>query len=251
MPTYQEIYDLCYTYCDWAWTTTNGVMGYVVRGRGDFANASIFLPAAGFGDRNHLYSVNSVVALGHYWSSVPVPSSSAAKYLYFLSGNRYSSNSRRCYGYSVRPVFPAPIDLLALAADYTAEDGEVLTGTTTYNVTVPGGATVTINGVSVTGGGTVNPSPAFSSAGEAVTTKFERGAGDTWAITAFAELDNNAVGADVPDDAITVYRGDTTDGVTNAVVPTITGKKSAVKVEMTVDAPSSAPAQFFRVGFGE
>ena len=100
----------------------------------------------------------------------------------------------------------------------------MLTGTTTYNVTVPGGATVTINGVSVTGGGTVNPAPAFSSGGEAVTTKFERGAGDTWAITAFAELDNDAIGADVPNDAIMVYRGDTVGGITNAVVPTITGK---------------------------
>ena len=142
-------------------------------------------------------------------------------------------------------------DLSKLSADYTAHNGDVLTGTTTYNVTVPGGATVTINGVSVTGGGTVNPAPAFAAGGEAVTTKFERGAGDTWTITAFAELDNDAIGADGPDDAITVWRGDTADGVTNAVVPTITGKKSAVKVEMTVDAPSSAPAQFFRVGFGE
>ena len=141
--------------------------------------------------------------------------------------------------------------LSKLSADYTAHNGDVLTGTTTYNVTVPGGATVTINGVSVTGGGTVNPAPAFAAGGEAVTTKFKRGAGDTWSITAFAELDNDAIGADVPDDAITVWRGDTADGVTNAVVPTITGKKSAVKVEMTVDAPSSAPAQFFRVGFGE
>ena len=132
-----------------------------------------------------------------------------------------------------------------------AKRGDVLTGETTYNVTVPGGATVTINGISVTSGGTVNPAPAFAAGGEAATTKFERGAGDTWAITAFAELDNDAIGADVPDDAITVYRGDTMDGVTNAVVPTITGKKSAVKVEMTVDAPTDAPQQFFRVGFGD
>ena len=87
--------------------------------------------------------------------------------------------------------------------------------------------------------------------GEAVTTKFERGAGDTWVITAFAELDNDAIGADVPDDAITVYRGDAVDGVTNAVAPTITGKKSAVKVEMTVDAPANAPQQFFKVKVGE
>ena len=42
-------------------------------------------------------------------------------------------------------------------------------------------------------------------------------------------------------------RADTVDGVTNAVAPVITGKKSAVKVEMNVDAPQ----QFFKVKFGE
>jgi len=41
------------------------------------------------------------------------------------------------------------------------------------------------------------------------------------------------------------------DGITNAVAPTITRKSSAVKVEMTVDAPADAPAQFFKVKFGE
>ena len=41
MPTYQELYDLCYTYCDWTWTTTNGVNGYVVRGRAAFAGAAL------------------------------------------------------------------------------------------------------------------------------------------------------------------------------------------------------------------
>ena len=40
-------------------------------------------------------------------------------------------------------------------------------------------------------------------------------------------------------------------GVTNAVIPTITEKKSAIKVEMTVDAPANAPRQFFKVKFGE
>ena len=48
-----------------------------------------------------------------------------------------------------------------------------------------------------------------------------------------------------------VYRGDTVGGITNAVVPTITGKSSAVKVEMTVDAPADAPQQFFKVKVGE
>ena len=80
---------------------------------------------------------------------------------------------------------------------------------------------------------------------------FSKGLGNTWMLTAFAELANDAVGADIADGAIKVYRGDTEDGVTNAVVPTITGKKSAVKVEMTVDAPADASQQFFKVKFGE
>ena len=117
---------------------------------------------------------------------------------------------------------------------------------------VPAGALVTINGVVVTGvGGAAVPAPAFAAGGKAAITEFTQGTGGKWTLTTFAELDNDAVGADVPDDAITVYRGDTLDGVTNAVVPTITGKKSAVKVEMTVDAPIDAPQQFFRVGFGD
>ena len=48
MPTRQELDDLCYNKCDWTWTT-NGVKGFVVRGRGDYADAAIFLPAAGHG----------------------------------------------------------------------------------------------------------------------------------------------------------------------------------------------------------
>ena len=248
MPTEAEFFALTNN-CDWTWTTTNGVSGYVVRGRGDYSGASIFLPAAGDGYGASLYSAGSY---GCYWSSVPYEGySSSAWYRYFDSDSHRMGYYARFDGESVRPVF-APIDLSALTSNFTAEDGDVLMGETAYTVSVPAGATVTVNGLAIASvGGATVPAPAFSSGGEAVTTKFEHGAGDTWAITAFAELDNDAIGADVPDDAITVYRGDTLDGVTNAVVPTITGKKSALKVEMTVDAPTDAPQQFFRVGFGD
>ena len=46
MPTAGELYDLNNN-CDWTWTTTNGVSGFVVRGRGVYASACIFLPAGG------------------------------------------------------------------------------------------------------------------------------------------------------------------------------------------------------------
>ena len=247
MPTDQELSDLVNN-CDWTRTTINGVNGYVVRGRGAYADASIFLPIAG---RGYGTSLDYVGSEGDYWSSVPLAGNSGnAWYLALYSGNQNTADIFRFRGQTIRPVW-LPFDLSTLTADYTAEDGDVLAGTTTYKVTVPAGATVTINGVSVTGGGTALPAPAFAEGGEAVTTKFERGAGDTWVITAFAELANDAIGADVPNDAIIVYRGDTVGGVTNAVVPTITGKSSAVKVEMTVDAPANAPQQFFKVKVGE
>ena len=252
MPTNQELDDLVNN-CDWTWTTTNGVNGYVVSGRGVFADASIFLPAAGYGYR---ITFDGAGSQGNYCTSVPFEGSSVKSWCFYISsygsGYRNTYEEYRYIGQFVRPVIPETINLSTLAADFTAEDGDVLAGSTKYAVAVPAGAIVTINGVAVTGvGGATVPAPAFAAGGEAVTTKFEQGAGDTWVITAFAELANDAVGADVADEQLKVYRGDTVNGITNAVVPTVTRKSSAVKVEMTVDAPSSAPAQFFRVGFGE
>ena len=219
-----------------------------MRGRNNYSAASIFLPAAGYGTA--IYRADSY---GEYWSHVPDESDSGfAGYLHFYSGAHTTYGGYRYNGQSIRPVWQsAQIDLSTLTADYTAQDGDVLTGETAYNVAIPGGAMVTINGVPVAGGGTALPAPAFAEGCEAATMTFAKGLGNTWTLTAFAELANDAVGADIADGAIKVYRGDTADGVTNAVVPTITGKKSAVKVEMTVDAPADASQQFFKVKFGE
>ena len=46
IPTKQDLDDLN-NKCDWTWTTKNGMNGYEVRGRGDYASNSIFLPCAG------------------------------------------------------------------------------------------------------------------------------------------------------------------------------------------------------------
>ena len=150
-------------------------------------------------------------------------------------------------------TFNHEVQLANLTGDYMAKDGDVLTGTTSHNVTIPGGVTVTFNGVSVAGaGGGADPvTPEFNAGGEAVTTKFEKGEGDTWKITAWGEIGNDASGTGVADGQINVYRGDDVDDVTTPVTPTITKKKSAVKVEMTVEAPSGKDSQFFRVDFGE
>ena len=60
-------------------------------------------------------------------------------------------------------------------------------------MTIPGEATVTVNGVEITGaaGGTVLPSPAFSADGKATTTEFTQGANGKWTLTTFAELGND------------------------------------------------------------
>ena len=56
MPTRQELIDLCYNKCDWTKVETNGVKGCLVRGRGDFASAAIFLPFTGMADYTKLIS---------------------------------------------------------------------------------------------------------------------------------------------------------------------------------------------------
>ena len=102
MPTYQELNDLCYNKCDWEWTTQNGVNGYVVRGRGEYASNSIFLPCAGYGGGASLYNSGFN---GFYRSSVPRSDSSRYSWdLYFYSGGHDTGNLSRYDGQSVRPV---------------------------------------------------------------------------------------------------------------------------------------------------
>ncbi len=100
MPTRQELKALCGN-CDWTWTTMNGIDGYAVRGRGDYASASIFLPCAGDGLGPSLYNAGSC---GYYLSSVPTSVNDCAWYLYFYSSYHYASYGSRYYGRSVRPV---------------------------------------------------------------------------------------------------------------------------------------------------
>ena len=102
MPTNQELKDLCKK-CDWTWTNVNGVDGYTVRGRGDYASGSIFLPSAGFGHETLLGHVGST---GAYWASVPHSdfSNSEAWDLGFNSGRHSVSYYYRYFGQPIRPV---------------------------------------------------------------------------------------------------------------------------------------------------
>ncbi len=153
-------------------------------------------------------------------------------------------------------TFKKVVDLETATADYTAEDGDEIVGTTAHKVTIPGGATVTINGVSVTGagGGAAVDAPSFSESGESAVTKFE-GAGNIWTLTAFAEMEGDSVGTAVTDGQIKVYAADTVEGLNDAEPVsegvTVTERKSAVKTTIEVVLPSTPEKQFFKVKFGE
>ena len=102
MPTKQELADLV-SNCDWTWTTLNSVRGYIVRGKGSYADSSIFLPCAGIGDDTWL---DYAGARGCYRSSSMYSSDFGGAWeLDFESDlQRASSNYRRYHGKSIRPV---------------------------------------------------------------------------------------------------------------------------------------------------
>ena len=103
MPTIQELSDLN-SKCDWTWTTKNGVRGYVVHGRDDYASNSIFLPAAGCG---HGTSLDDAVSFGYYCSSVPSSDYSYRAWLLHFNSSGHGTDDYgpyRNYGQPVRPV---------------------------------------------------------------------------------------------------------------------------------------------------
>ncbi|MCR5413214.1 MAG: DUF1566 domain-containing protein [Kiritimatiellae bacterium] len=101
MPTSDEIQALVDN-CTTEWTTRNGVNGYLVTGKGDYSDRSIFLPAAGYGYGSYLSGPGSG---GYYWSSAPDSDySDLAWYLYFYSSYFGRYNDSRYIGQSVRPV---------------------------------------------------------------------------------------------------------------------------------------------------
>jgi hypothetical protein len=110
MPTYSEVSELensHYTTCEW--TTVNGIAGYrvtsIVKG---FEGNSIFLPAAGYYDREELKYAGS---RGRYWTSI-LRSSSEDSYLYagmitISSSSLGKGSTSRWYGFTIRPVVSA------------------------------------------------------------------------------------------------------------------------------------------------
>ena len=136
MPTVNEMADLN-SKCDWTWTTMNGVNGYVVKGKGDYASASIFLPCAGYGNGG---SLNNAGSDGRYWSSEPYSDSYNAWYRHFDSSHRYMNINYRYIGRSVRPVAAmagyagdsAPFMLDTMEGTRVAKEVETITYSTVW-----------------------------------------------------------------------------------------------------------------------
>ena len=101
MPTDAEFAALIEN-CTTTWITTNGVSGYLVTGKGAYADRSIFLPAAGYGYGSGLFGPGSY---GNYWSSTPTSGGSYGAWcLPFGSSYFDRSGYDRVHGQSVRPV---------------------------------------------------------------------------------------------------------------------------------------------------
>ena len=104
MPTKDEMAKLI-SECTSTWVTTNGVTGRLITGKGDYADRSIFLPAAGNAWDSHSYGGPSN---GYYWSSTPCPDESSqafqANYLYFYDAHITMDTIARYYGCTIRPV---------------------------------------------------------------------------------------------------------------------------------------------------
>ena len=101
MPTYQELRGLVDN-CDWSPATVNGVDGCIVRGRGGYDSASIFLPFSGYGEGSSFHDPGSH---GLYWSSVLDSDVYKSTWgLGFNSSDHSKRSYRRNFGRSVRPV---------------------------------------------------------------------------------------------------------------------------------------------------
>lgn len=99
MPTKEEMREL-YDICNSTFTTQNGVKGRIFVGTN---GNTLFLPAAGYRDRDELYYAGS---RGYYWSSsLYAGSPNGAWNLDFDSGDYYmGSYGHRNDGFTVRPV---------------------------------------------------------------------------------------------------------------------------------------------------
>ena len=160
MPTDQELRDLN-NECDWTWMTMDGVDGYLIRGRGNYASASIFLPAAGYGYASSLCDAGWS---GHYSSSIPF--SDYYQYawdLYFYYSDYHDTyiNYNRYNAQTVRPVQSESWGMTnTYTVTYnsgTSGSGALQTATKKHGVALTlNGATFTRSGYTQTGWATTD-----------------------------------------------------------------------------------------------
>ncbi len=105
MPTRQELLDIGYNKCDWIPTTTNGVKGVVVRGRGDYAEAAIFLPFTGWAIESHWDYRDA----GFLWASDPRGDMPASWRLKFSLTGKKDPRPRCCVGYHWDRLVTVPV----------------------------------------------------------------------------------------------------------------------------------------------
>lgn len=71
-------------------------------GKGDYSSKSIFIPAAGSGDKSYLRYPGS---MGWYWSAIPDSGESSSARSLFIDGSGFIHRTdNRIGGRSVRPV---------------------------------------------------------------------------------------------------------------------------------------------------
>ena len=102
-------FDAIVANCETNWMTQNGVQGWLVKGKGDYASKSIFLPVTGFGESTGLVSGKN----GDYWSSTADQSQDKfAWYLCFDTSHFYANSGtcKRCNGLPVRAVREAVVE---------------------------------------------------------------------------------------------------------------------------------------------
>ena len=86
--------------CTWTWTQSNGVNGYLVTSKKN--DASIFLPAAGYREKDEWKDVSSY---GRYWStSLFKDFSDYAWDMSFNADDAFMNHHNRFLGYTIRPV---------------------------------------------------------------------------------------------------------------------------------------------------
>ncbi len=102
MPTKEELQELA-NGCDWEWTANfenSGAAGRI--GKSKTNGNTIFLPGAGFGERN---GCNGRGHCGFYWScSLVLKSLGAASCLFFNKAYFYATSDWRYRGFAVRAV---------------------------------------------------------------------------------------------------------------------------------------------------